>query len=94
MKMILENKMKRIINNILWLVFDKIFILLLQFLVGVKIANYYGTISFGEYNYTLSDRYSFGIGKVEDVANLAVYLSSNEAKWITGQNYILDGGYI
>lgn len=47
-----------------------------------------------EYNHTLSDRYSFGIGKVEDVANLAVYLSSSEAKWITGQNYILDGGYI
>ena len=47
-------EIRKIIDNILWLVFDKIFILFLQFLVGVKIANYYGATLFGEYNYALS----------------------------------------
>jgi 2-keto-3-deoxy-L-fuconate dehydrogenase len=30
----------------------------------------------------------------EEVANLAVYLCSDEASFITGQNYFLDGGFI
>jgi 2-keto-3-deoxy-L-fuconate dehydrogenase len=30
----------------------------------------------------------------EEVANLAVYLCSDEASFITGQNYYLDGGYM
>ena len=34
-----------------------------------------------------------GIGKPEDVANLVVFLLSDEAKWITGAEYIIDGGY-
>lgn len=45
---ITENK---IIKNILWLIFDKSFILILQFFVGVKIANYYGSQIYGVYNY-------------------------------------------
>ncbi len=48
------NKMKKLLFNILWLVFDKIFILLLQFFVGVKIANYYGATLFGQYSYAIS----------------------------------------
>lgn len=48
------NKMKKLLFNILWLVFDKIFILLLQFFVGVKIANYYGSTLFGQYSYAIS----------------------------------------
>lgn len=36
--------------------------------------------------------YTLGIGEPNDVANLATYLLSDRAKWITGQNYILDGG--
>lgn len=39
----------------------------------------------------LSD-YALGIGQPADVANLSAYLLSNDARWITGQNYILDGG--
>ncbi|WP_373076944.1 oligosaccharide flippase family protein, partial [Fusobacterium mortiferum] len=35
-------------------IFDKIFILLLQFFVGVKIANYYGATLFGQYSYAVS----------------------------------------
>lgn len=38
--------------------------------------------------------YSLGIGQPQDVANLASYLLSSEARWITGQNYILEGGVV
>ncbi len=36
--------------------------------------------------------YPLGFGQTSDVANLASFLLSDESKWITGQNYILDGG--
>lgn len=39
-------------------------------------------------------RYPLGLGEPKDVAALAVFLLSDEARWITGQNYILDGGRI
>lgn len=39
-----------------------------------------------------TDNYALGIGKPSDIANLTTYLLSDEARWITGQNYILDGG--
>ena len=41
-------------NNIMWLIFDKIFILILQFVVGVKIANHFGSYQYGKYSYALS----------------------------------------
>lgn len=41
-------------NNIIWLIFDKIFILILQFVVGVKIANHFGSYQYGKYSYALS----------------------------------------
>ena len=34
------------------------------------------------------------MGKTEEVANLAVYLCSDEASFITGSNFPIDGGYI
>lgn len=37
-------------------------------------------------------RYPFGFGKPDDVANLACFLLSGKARWITGQNFILSGG--
>lgn len=46
--------MNKIIKNIFWLLFDKIFILLLQFVIGVKIANHYGAYSYGTYTYAIS----------------------------------------
>lgn len=50
----MNKEIKKIINNIGWLIFDKVFILLLQFFVGVKIANYYGATLFGQYSYAIS----------------------------------------
>jgi NAD(P)-dependent dehydrogenase (short-subunit alcohol dehydrogenase family) len=32
------------------------------------------------------------VGKPEDVASLAVYLASPEATFITGENFVIDGG--
>ena len=37
-------------------------------------------------------KYPFGIGTVADAANMVVYLLSDQAKWITAQNYIVDCG--
>ena len=37
-------------------------------------------------------KYPFGIGQISDVANMVVYLLSEQAKCITAQNYYLDCG--
>ena len=34
------------------------------------------------------------LGKTEDVANLILFLTSEYNSYITGQNYIIDGGYV
>lgn len=46
--------MNKILNNIGWLIFDKMLILILQFFVGVKIVNYYGSLNYGEYSYIMA----------------------------------------
>lgn len=38
------------------------------------------------------DKYPFGWGEPEDVANMVVYLLSDKAKYLSGQNYIIDSG--
>lgn len=38
--------------------------------------------------------YPLGLGEVEDVANMIVYLLSDAAKWITTQNYVIDCGVV
>ena len=45
-----------------------------------------------DYLETSLSKYPFGFGKVSDAANLIVFLLSDKAGWITGQNYILDCG--
>lgn len=35
-----------------------------------------------------------GPGNVEDVSDMVKYLLSDNAKWITGQDYVVDGGYL
>jgi NAD(P)-dependent dehydrogenase (short-subunit alcohol dehydrogenase family) len=45
---------------------------------------------------SLSDiqrRHPLGIGKPEDVGNLCAFLLSDLSNWITGSDYIIDGGY-
>lgn len=37
-------------------------------------------------------KYPLGIGQVEDVANMVCYLLSDDAKWVTAQNYVIDCG--
>ncbi len=34
------------------------------------------------------------LGEVHEVAQLAAFLASNEARYITGQNVVIDGGYL
>jgi len=41
----------------------------------------------------LRDKHLLGFGSSEDVCNLIEFLLSDKAKWITGQNFIIDGGY-
>ena len=36
----------------------------------------------------------FGIGKPKDVAGMARFLLSDKAAWITGQDFVVDGGYM
>lgn len=39
------------------------------------------------------NKHPLGLGKPEDVASLMCFLISDQAKWITGSEYIIDGGY-
>lgn len=39
------------------------------------------------------NKHPLGIGQPEDVAFLVCFLISDKAKWITGSEYIIDGGY-
>jgi NAD(P)-dependent dehydrogenase (short-subunit alcohol dehydrogenase family) len=57
---------------------------------------------FDNFNYSSSEQemkeyeklYPLGFGEPADVANAIVYLLSDAAKWITGINLTLDGGYL
>ncbi|MGI5874426.1 MAG: flippase [Bacillota bacterium] len=46
--------LKRILANTGWMLFDKVFILILNLVVTVRIANYYGTLGYGTYQYAVS----------------------------------------
>lgn len=39
------------------------------------------------------DKHPLGIGTVEDIANMAVFLLSDSSRWITGSVMSVDGGY-
>ena len=40
----------------------------------------------------IEQTYLLGIGQIKEVSNIISFLISENAKWITGQNYIIDGG--
>lgn len=37
--------------------------------------------------------FPLGLGEPTDVANVCIYLLSDAARWVTGQNIVIDGGY-
>ena len=40
------------------------------------------------------NQYPLGVGYPEDVSNAVIFLLSNASRWITGQNIVLDGGFL
>lgn len=46
-----------------------------------------------EANAKIKDNHPLGLGSCSDVAFAVQFLLSEESKWITGQNIIIDGGY-
>ncbi len=42
----------------------------------------------------IKEKHLLGLGHVEDVSGLTLYLLSNRARWITGQDFVVDGGYL
>ena len=38
-------------------------------------------------------KYSLGAGKVEDISSLVLFLLSSASNWITGSNFVIDGGW-
>lgn len=41
----------------------------------------------------IKNMHPMGFGKPEDVANACIFLLSDAARWITGSNLVVDGGY-
>lgn len=37
--------------------------------------------------------YLLGLGQCSDISNACIYLLSDASRWVTGQNFIVDGGY-
>ncbi|MCD7771223.1 MAG: flippase [Oscillospiraceae bacterium] len=50
----MNGEAKKIVSNTLWMIFDKVFILVLNLLVTVRIANYFGSSEYGNYQYAVS----------------------------------------
>ena len=41
----------------------------------------------------LADKHLLGLGECADISNICIYLLSDASKWVTGQNFVVDGGY-
>lgn len=52
----------------------------------------FGTLS-EDAKEAIVSKHPLGLGKPEDIANLVCFLLSEKASWITGSDYIIDGGY-
>ena len=52
-------------------------------------------ITFGQYNKLFTEATPLGhIGQPIDIAYASLYLASDESKWVTGAEYVVDGGYV
>ncbi len=40
------------------------------------------------------EKHLLGLGSVEDVSGMILYLLSDRAHWITGSDFVIDGGYL
>lgn len=49
-----KKDLKRILKNVAWLVYNNVFNLLLSLFVTVKVANHYGALGYGTYQYVIS----------------------------------------
>lgn len=38
-------------------------------------------------------KYPLGFGKPSDISHACIYLLSDASRWVTGQNFVIDGGY-
>lgn len=47
-----------------------------------------------DYLHTMADRHPLGTGTPEDAANAIAFLLSDESKWITGTELVVDGGFL
>ncbi len=56
-----KNNFTIFLSNVLWMLFDKIFVYGFNFFVTLNVANYYGTTDYGNYQYILSVVSIFGI---------------------------------
>lgn len=70
----------RILSNTAWMVFDKVFVILINLLVTLKVANHYGSSDYGSYQYAVSI-----IAIIEVLATLVdgrvlkkLYINNNE----------------
>lgn len=57
------------------------------------VEKYFAQLTGEQKQATYTD-YPMGLGETSDIANLAEYLLSEKAKWITGQTFIIDGGHL
>lgn len=59
-----------------------------------KEAQDYG-ITFEQYNKLITAATPLGhIGEPIDIAYVSLYLASDESRWVTGSEFVVDGGYI
>ena len=54
-------------------------------------GDYFDTRGFSE---KTMDDHLLGLGKPEDVSGLTLFLLSDRSKWITGAEFVVDGGYL
>lgn len=41
----------------------------------------------------LEAKHLLGLGQTTDISNACIYLLSEASRWVTGQNFVIDGGY-